>query len=177
MDVFPWLQERLGACACAGAHLRQSGLLVADFVLADGRQLLQRVAVVGQRSRQSRKLGPSCRRQTEKNHVCKSRRESGRRIFSPLVTDIWEKSSGATGSALEPQQWALTSVDVPAEGRRPLQGIDTRSSARSWSWWRFGEGDDVTQNPNRKSEHSLPDRLNWTPPVQTWISTYVPRVR
>lgn len=54
------------------AHLRQSGLLVADFVFADGRQLLQRVAVVGQRSRQPRKLGPSCKTETEKTTFTKS---------------------------------------------------------------------------------------------------------
>lgn len=45
-------------------HLCQSRLLVADFVLADGRQLLQRVAVVGERPRQASELGPSCRDQT-----------------------------------------------------------------------------------------------------------------
>lgn len=45
-------------------HLCQSGLLVADFVFADGRQLLQRVAVVGERPRQPSELGPSCRNQT-----------------------------------------------------------------------------------------------------------------
>lgn len=50
----------------AEAHLRQSGLLVADFGLADGRQLLQGVAVVGERPRQSCKLCPSCRAKTEK---------------------------------------------------------------------------------------------------------------
>lgn len=50
----------------AGAHLRQSGLLVADFGFADGRQLLQGVAVVGERPRQSCKLCPSYRAGTEK---------------------------------------------------------------------------------------------------------------
>lgn len=45
-------------------HLCQSRLLVADFVLADGRQLLQCVAVVGERPRQASELGPSCRNQT-----------------------------------------------------------------------------------------------------------------
>ena len=49
---------------CARAHLRQSRLFMADFMFADGRQLLQRVAVVGERPRQPRKLGPSCRNDT-----------------------------------------------------------------------------------------------------------------
>lgn len=48
----------------AGAHLRQSGLLVADFRFADGRQLLQGVAVVGERPRQSCELCPSYRAET-----------------------------------------------------------------------------------------------------------------
>lgn len=51
----------LCALVCAGAHLGQSGLFVADLVFADGRQLLQRVPVVGERPCQPRKLGPSCR--------------------------------------------------------------------------------------------------------------------
>lgn len=58
---------RSGGWPAAGAHLRQPGLFVADFVLADGRQLLQRVAVVGQRSRQPCKLGPPCKSETEKS--------------------------------------------------------------------------------------------------------------
>lgn len=49
---------------CAWAHLRQSGLFMADFMFADGCQLLQRVAVVGERSCKPRKLGPSCRKET-----------------------------------------------------------------------------------------------------------------
>lgn len=49
-------------CVCvSSAHLGQSGLFMCDLVFADGRQLLQRVAVVGQRPRQPCKLGPSCR--------------------------------------------------------------------------------------------------------------------
>lgn len=62
----------VGVFPCAGAHLRQSGLFVADFVLADGRQLLQRVAVVGERSRQPCKLCPSCRTETEKTTFTKT---------------------------------------------------------------------------------------------------------
>lgn len=51
----------LCALVCAGAHLGQSGLFVADLMFADGRQLLQRVPVVGECPCQPRKLGPSCR--------------------------------------------------------------------------------------------------------------------
>lgn len=58
------LTQKACVCLCVWAHLCQSGLLMADFMLADGRQLLQRVAVVGQRPRQPSKLGPSCRSDT-----------------------------------------------------------------------------------------------------------------
>lgn len=51
-------------CESAGAHLCQSRLFMADFMFVDGRQLRQRVAVVGERSCQPRKLGPSCRNET-----------------------------------------------------------------------------------------------------------------
>lgn len=58
--------RRLAVSVRAGAHLRQSGLLVADLGFADGRQLLQGVAVVGERPRQPCELCPSYGAETEK---------------------------------------------------------------------------------------------------------------
>lgn len=75
-----------------GAHLRQSGLLVADFVFADGRQLLQGVAVVGERSRQSRKLCPSYRTETENTRFTIGDRGQERRISSRFVIDLKDET-------------------------------------------------------------------------------------
>lgn len=63
---FSPLLRFLAVSVRAGAHLRQSGLLVADLGFADGRQLLQGVAVVGERPRQPRELCPSYGAETEK---------------------------------------------------------------------------------------------------------------
>ena len=63
---------------------------MADFVFADGRQLLQRAAVVGERSGQPRKLCPPCRTETEKTFTKNKSR--------PMTYDLCGRPNRRRGS-------------------------------------------------------------------------------
>lgn len=86
----------------AGAHLRQSGLLVADFGFADGRQLLQGVAVVGERPRQARELRPSYGGRDRKDRVDNEGQESGHHILSRFLIDLKANAAERGGSRNPP---------------------------------------------------------------------------
>lgn len=91
---------------CAWAHLRQSWLFMGDFMFAYGCQLLQRVAVVGERPCQPRKLGPSCRNETLNTAYITfitTRLALGMHINCHIMTHT---------NTIRPRQLSTTSVDT-----------------------------------------------------------------